>query len=75
MWDRISNFVYEFVRDLSSTTFYIIMAILIVSGFYFLSLFLKANKKEAPKLAKFSYVLTAVFLIVVFVLLASIRKC
>ena len=36
MWDRIVNFVYSLVRDLSNVTFYIIMAVLIVLAFYFL---------------------------------------
>ena len=74
MWDRLVNSIYSFIRGLSNTTFYIIMAVVIVGGFYFLGAFLKANKKESPKLSKVSYVLTAVFLIAVFVFLASVRK-
>ena len=74
MWDRIVNFVYTFVRDLSNTTFYIIMGVLITLGFYFLASFLKANKKESPKVAKFSRMLMAIFMLVIFVILATIRN-
>ena len=73
MFDRVVNFAYNLVRDLSNTTFYIIMGVLITLGFYFLSLFLKANKKEAPKVAKISYLLISIFLLVVFVVLANMR--
>ena len=71
--DRIINFVYNFVRDWSNATFYIIMGVVAGLGFYFLSLFLKANKKEAPKVSKVSYLLMAIFMIVVVVVLTNIR--
>ena len=45
MWDRFVNFVYDAVRELSNTTFYIIVAVVITLGFYFVGNFLKANKK------------------------------
>ncbi|MBQ7880926.1 MAG: hypothetical protein IJ358_03705 [Clostridia bacterium] len=73
MFDRVVNVAYNFVRELSTTTFCIIMAILITLGFYYLARFLKANKKEAPKLAKVSYLLMSVLIIVVFVVLTNIR--
>lgn len=73
MWNRIVNFVYTFVRDLSNTTFYIIMALLITLGFYFLSLFLKANKKESSKVSKPSRLFIAIFILIIFVALATIR--
>lgn len=73
MFDRIVNSAYNIVRDWSNTTFCIIMGVLITSAFYFLSLFLKANKKEAPKVAKISYLLITIFLLIVFVTLANMR--
>ena len=74
MWERIVNFVYTFVRDMSNTTFYIVMGLLITLGFYFLAQFLKANKKEAPKVSKVSRLLMSIFTLVVFVILATIRN-
>jgi len=73
MFDRVVNFIYNFVRDLSNTTFTIIMAVLITLGFYFLLLFLKANKKEQAKVLKVSRLLISIFILVVFVVLANIR--
>lgn len=73
MWDRITNAITTFIRDLSNTTFTIIMAITIVASFYFVALFLKANKKEAPKVSKVSYILIAIFLLAMFVVLGAIR--
>ena len=73
MWDRIVNFVTTLIRDLSNTTFYIIMAVLITLGFYFLADFLKANKKEAPKVAKISKLLMSILMLVVFVVMVNIR--
>ena len=74
MWDRITNYVTGFVRDLQSTYFIIIASILAVLGFYFLALFLKANKKEAPKVNKISYLLTSILMIVLFVVLVRLRN-
>ena len=73
MWDRVTNFVYTFVRDLPNKTFVIIMAILITLGFYFIGQFLKANKKEAPKVNKISKLLISIFMIVVVIVLTNIR--
>ena len=71
--DRIINFVYGFVRDWSNATFYIIMGVIAALAFYFLSLFLKANKKEAPKVSKVSYLLMSIFMLVVIIVLTNIR--
>lgn len=73
MFDRVSNFVYSFVRDLSNSTFCIIMAVLITLGFYCLSRFLKANKKESAKVSKVSQLLSAIIIIIVFIMLVNIR--
>jgi glucan phosphoethanolaminetransferase (alkaline phosphatase superfamily) len=73
MWDRIVNAVYEFVRSLSNTTFIIIAAVLITLGFLFIGNFLKANKKEAPKVLKPSQLLWSVIVLVLFVMLINIR--
>ena len=73
MFDRVSNFVYSFVRDLSNATFCIIMAVLITLGFYCLSRFLKANKKESAKVSKVSQLLSAIIIIIVFIMLVNIR--
>ena len=73
MWDRIVNFVYSLVRDLSNVTFYIIMAVLIVLAFYFLANFLKANKKEAPKVSKISQLLISLLFLIIFILMIKIR--
>lgn len=73
MWDRVVNFVYEFVRELSNTTFIIVAAILATLGFLFVGNFLKANKKESPKLAKPSQILWAIVMLVLFVVFVNIR--
>lgn len=73
MWDRFVNIVYGFVRDLSNTSFYIIVAVVLTLGFYFVGNFLKANKKEAPKLAKPSQILLAILMLIVFIGLINIR--
>ena len=73
MWDRIVNFVYDMVRSWSSTTFYIIVGVIVTLGFLFIGHFLKANKKEAPKVSKPSYLVWSILMIVVFVALINIR--
>ena len=74
MWDRITNFVYSFIRDMTNTSFYIMMGVLITLGFYFLSLFLKANKNEDSKIKKPSYLFITLFILLVFTFIAGIRK-
>ena len=74
MWDRIVNFVHQIIGDMSNTAFYILMGVLITLGFYFLSLFLKANKKEEPKAKKLSMLLMAILTLVIFIVIANIRK-
>lgn len=74
MWDRFVNYITAIVRDLKNTHFIIFASVLAVLGFYFLSLFLKANKKEAPKVNKISYLLTSILMIVLFVILIRIRN-
>ena len=71
--DTIINYVYSFFRDMKQSTFYIIMGVVAFFAFYFLSLFLKANKKESAKVAKISCLLMTVFLIVVIVVLTKLR--
>ncbi len=71
--DRIINYIYNFIQDIPNTTFIVIMGALVALGFYFFSLFLKANKKESPKLSKVSHLLTAIFIIVVIVVITNIR--
>ncbi|MBQ7798773.1 MAG: hypothetical protein IJ371_06600 [Clostridia bacterium] len=73
MWDRIVNAIYEFVRSLSETTFLAIAGLLIVLGFYFIGNFLKANKKEAPKVSKPSQLLWAILMLVAFIVVINIR--
>ena len=73
MWDRIVNFVYNFVRDLSNATFCIIMAILVTFGFYCIGQFLKANKKEEAKVNQVSKLILAILMIVLVITLANIR--
>ena len=63
MWDRIVNFVYSFIKDMSSTTFYIMMGVIITLAFYNLSVFLKANKKESAKVSKISRLLITIFIL------------
>lgn len=74
MWDRITNYVTSLVRDLQSTYFIIIAAVLATLGFYFLGLFLKANKKEAPKVNKISYLFTSILMVILFVIFVQIRN-
>ena len=74
MWDGIVNFVHQIIGDMSNTAFYILMGVLITLGFYFLSVFLKANKKEEPKAKKLSMLLMAILTLVIFIVIANIRK-
>lgn len=74
MWDRITNYVTGLVRDLRGTYFIILVSVLAMLGFYFLALFLKANKKEASKVYKISYLLTSILMIILFVVLVKIRN-
>lgn len=74
MWDRVTNYVTNFVRDLQSTYFTILVSVLAVLGFYFLGLFLKANKKESTSVNKISYLLTSILMIVLFVIIVRIRN-
>jgi putative effector of murein hydrolase len=73
MWDRIVNFVYGLIGDMSNKSFYIMMGVLITLGFYFLANFLKANKKEVSKVAKISQLLMSILLLTVFIVIANIR--
>lgn len=73
MWDRVVNFVYDAVRSWSSTTFYIIVGAVFTLGFFFIGNFLKANKKEAPKVSKPSQLIWSILMLVVFILLINIR--
>ena len=74
MWDRITNYITGLVRDLKSTYFIILVSILATLGFYFLALFLKANKKESTKVNKISYLLTSILMIILFVVFVRIRN-
>ena len=73
MWDRITNFIYTSIRDLSNATFVIILTIVAVLALYFLGNFLKANKKEEPKVSKISYLLSSILMLVIVVILTNIR--
>ncbi len=73
MWDRFVNFIYETVRSWSDVTFAIIVGVVVTLSFLFVGQFLKANKKEAPKISKPSRLLWSIVLLVVFVLLVNIR--
>lgn len=73
MWNRIENAVTEFVQSLSSSTFIIIAGVTITLGFLFVGNFLKANKKEAPKVYKPSQILWAIIMLVAFMVLVAIR--
>ena len=74
MWDRITNYVTSLIRDLKGTYFIILASILAMLGFYFLALFLKANKKDSTKVNKISYLLTSILMIVLFVMVVRIRN-
>lgn len=73
MWDRFVNFVYNLVRDMSNTAFFITIAAMFVLGFYFLGNFLKANKKEEPKVAKISQLLISIMCLVGLIVMFNIR--
>lgn len=73
MWDRFTNFVYENVRSWSNATFIIIAGVLITLGFFFIGNFLKANKKEAPKVSKISQLLWSIVVLIAFIVLVNIR--
>ena len=74
MWDRITNYVTSVIRDLKGTYFIILASILAMLGFYFLALFLKANKKDSTKVNKISYLLTSILMIVLFIITVRIRN-
>lgn len=74
MWDRITNYVTNFVRDLKGGHFIILVSVLATLGFYFLGLFLKANKKEAPQLNKISYLFTSILMLILFIVIVRIRN-
>lgn len=74
MWDRITNYVTSLIRDLKGTYFIILASILAMLGFYFLALFLKANKKDSTKVNKISYLLTSILMMVLFVMVVRIRN-
>lgn len=67
------NQIYSFVRGLEINTFLTIIGLLFVVGVYFVGMFLKANKKESTKVAKVSYLLIAILMLVVLVILLRIR--
>ncbi|MFQ6723750.1 MAG: hypothetical protein ACLRFE_00255 [Clostridia bacterium] len=73
MWDRFINYLTEFMRGLSNTTFTILASTIITLGFFFLGNFLKANKKEAPKVSKPSQILWSVVMLVAFVVVVTLR--
>jgi len=73
MWDRIVNFVTNFIRDLTNTTFIILVSVIVTLSFYYLALFLKANKKEEPKISKVSRLFISILLLVVFVIIIKIK--
>ena len=74
MWDRITNYVTRIVGDLPNKTFIILISIVATLSVYLLALFLKANKKEAPKVSKISYLLTSILMFIIFVVLIRIRN-
>ena len=74
MWDRITNFIYEAVRSWSDTTFAIVVGVVFTLGFLFIGNFLKANKKEEPKISKPSQLLWSIVMLIVFILLINIRN-
>lgn len=71
--DRIINYVYNFVQELPNSTFIVIMGTLVALGFYFFSMFMKANKKDSGKISKISRLLTTLLLIVIIMVLTNIR--
>lgn len=71
--DRVINQIYSFVRGLKFTTFMAIVGLVFVLGAYFVGIFLKANKKEASKVAKVSYLLMAMLMLLILVILLKIR--
>ena len=73
MWDRIVNFVTNFIRDLTYSTFMILVAVIATLSFYYLALFLKANKKEEPKVSKISRLFISILLLITFVIIVKIR--
>ena len=73
MWDRIVNFATNFIRDLTDSTFIILVGVIITLSFYYLALFLKANKKEEPKVSKISRLFISVILLIVFIIIVKIK--
>lgn len=71
--DRVINQIYSFIRDMNIKTFITIVGLVFVLGAYFVGIFLKANKKESTKVAKISYLLIAILLLVILIFLLRIR--
>lgn len=71
--ETVINYVHSFFREMKQSTFFIIMAVIVLFTGYFFSLFLKANKKDSTKIAKISYLLMTIFLIGLIIVLSNIR--
>lgn len=72
--DRVINRIYSFIRGLDINVFLTIVGLAFVLGMYFIAIFLKANKKESSKVAKVSYLLIAILMLVVLIVLLRIRR-
>lgn len=70
---RIVNQIFGFVRNWNIKTFYTVAGLVFVLGVYFIGMFLKANKKESAKVAKISYLLISIFMLIILILLFKIR--
>ncbi len=71
--DTIIDYVYKTVRGWSNATFAIIMGVVAFLGFYWLSIFLKANKKESSKVSKPSSLFWAIIAVIILIVLPNIR--
>ena len=71
--DTIIDFVYKAVRGWSNATFTIIMGVIAFLGFYWLSIFLKANKKESAKVSKPSSLFMAMIAVAAIIVLTYLR--
>lgn len=71
--DTFIDWVYKTVKGWSNSTFAIVMGVTAFLGFYALSVFLKANKKESAKVSKPSALFWAIIMVVILMFLPNIR--
>ena len=71
--DTFIDVIYKTVRGWTNSTFAIVMGVIAFLGFYAISVFLKANKKESAKVSKPSALFWAIIMVILLMVLPNIR--